>query len=185
MGSISIYLLPETEVDPTEYGKTVKRVLLEMGIIDDENYEYENWWVAGSRSNTIFQEPGTDIGFEYCILYSSPHVELVPQDPAVFPRCPSCAAELSDQFYELINEIEENHAERPARKARAYEDARLKCGTCGVSAALPDLKDDHGIYLHRTWVNFEDTPGSLRADWVREFSRATGWNHRAVEYWYT
>ena len=185
MGALSIYLLPEDEIDPSEYGLRVKTVLLEMGIIEDENYEHDDWWVAGESSGRIFEKEADGVGFEYCILYSSPYLELVPQDPAVSPACPSCGADVSGEYYEVVNQIELDNASQPARKEGAYIAATVSCPACAAMTLLPQLKDERGIFLSRTWVNFEDPNSSLRRDWLAAFEAATGWKHRCIEYWYT
>ena len=109
MGSTTVYLLPEgRSVEPKAYGARVKAALLKMGVIGKERYDDEpNWYVAGPNSNAPFKEVDPDdIGFEYCIIMASTNVAVVPQDPAVEPRCPHCGADVSALYNDLVNEIE-------------------------------------------------------------------------------
>jgi hypothetical protein len=186
MGTLSIYVIPEQEIDPEAFRRTVKQVLLEMGVIEDENYSEPNWWLAGESSASIFENGGgEDVGFEYCIVYGSPHVEIIPQDPAELPSCPACGADVSEEFYDVINDIEERHEEEPGAKAEALEGATVSCPKCRAASRITNLKADVGILLSRTWINFEDAPGSLRDDWLSKFNEHTGWKNRCLEYWYT
>jgi hypothetical protein len=186
MGALSIYLIPETEVEPEIYGRKARQVLLDMGVIEDENYEEPNWWVAGPSSAGIFEDgDDEDIGFEFCILYASKHVDIVPQEAAEFPLCPACDASVSDQFYDLVNGFEEKYEDEPAEKAEALKTAVVTCPACGAASAIASLKTDVGIFLSGTWINFEDPPGPLRADWLEKFDAATGWKNRCLEYYYT
>jgi hypothetical protein len=185
VGNLSIYLFPEEDVDPVAYGPRVKQALLAMKVIDDETYEHPNWWVAGESSADAFEDPSDETGFEYCIVYSSPFVELIPQDPAVFPKCGACGAEVSDEYYELVEDLEEKYGNSPALKGSQLLQASLRCPGCSAVVALENLVDPQGIYLKRTWVNFEDASGPLRDEWLKRFETATGWKHRAVQYWHT
>ena len=186
MGNTTVYLLPEGQsIEPKLYGARVKAVLLKMGVIGKERYDDErNWYVAGPSSNAPFKEADPDdVGFEYCIITASPNVEVVPQDPAVEPHCANCGTKLSGLYYDLINEIEMNY--QGWKKAQKYIDARITCPNCARAWALPDLKDDIGVFLSGTWVNFEDIQSELLPAWLTAFNEQTGWQHRALTYWYT
>ncbi len=188
MGTSTIYLLPENgSVDPTTFGKTVKAVLTEMGVICDELYDDEpNWFCAGSDSSVAFDrsDEDDDVAFEYCIIYASKNTELVPQDPAVEPLCPQCDAELREEYYELINSIEEKELS-PAKKSQRYLHANIACPACRCETLLTKLKDEVGIFLSGTWINFEDVQSSLSPKWLKKFEAATGFKFKVLNYGYT
>ena len=186
MSSTTVYLLPEgSSVEPKAYGARVKAALLKMGVIGKERYDDEpNWYVAGPNSNAPFKEVDPhDIGFEYCIVMASPNVAVVPQDPAVEPRCPHCGADVSALYNDLVNDIETAYTGR--KKSQKYLEARLACPRCDRASALPELRDEIGIFLSGTWVNFEETQSELRDEWLATFNDQTGWRHRALTYGYT
>jgi hypothetical protein len=186
MGNTTVYLLPEgPSIDPRAYRLRVKKVLQRFGVIGNERYDGEpNWYVAGPNSNQPFAALADhEIGFEYCIIYGSVNVEVVPQDPAVQPHCPSCDADLSQPYYDLINDIEMTYSGRA--KSRKHLSSRISCTKCTHASSLPELKDSVGVFLSGTWVNFEDIQSELRPEWLTEFNMQTGWQHRALTYWYT
>jgi hypothetical protein len=184
VGHTTIYLLPEEAVDPATYASRVLSVLTRWGVITEDHYDGQpTWYCAGHNSCTPFLEADEDFGFEYCIITGTSHVEVVPQDPAVQPRCPFCLGDLSDIYYEAINDIEDEYD--GAEKSKQYLDARLGCSTCSHQSSLTELKDDVGIFLSGTWINFEDVESELRPEWVEQFNRETGWRHRVLTYWYT
>jgi hypothetical protein len=186
LGTTTVYLLPqEPSIDPKRYRSRVKAALLKMGVIGKAHYDDEpTWYVAGANSTSPFKDTDSDdIGFEYCIITASSNVEVVPQDPAVEPRCPGCGAKLHELFYEVVNEIDLEYEGR--KKSEKYLEARITCPKCKKAWALTELRDDVGIFLSGTWVNFEDVQSELRPDWLASFNKETGWRHKAMTYWYT
>jgi hypothetical protein len=183
VGSLSTYLVPLTpQLDPGAYLNRVKAALLSLEVIVGERYHYAeqpNWLCAGPKSLEPFENEAEDeIGFEYCILYGEKRVLIVPQDPAVEPSCPTCGADVSNDYYELVNSIEDT-------QTKDYEGARLRCHSCGHSSRFDQLKDRVGVFLTNTFINFEDASGPLKARWLKQFEKECGIKHRLLEYGYT
>lgn len=144
-------------------------------------------WAAGKSAATIFSDEFNELAFHYCLIYSSTNVEVVPLSflPAVFPKCPTCDADVWRDYYKLIDRIRSADRVATERPMSSLLHAKVTCPACGSAALLSDLKDDRGLFLSRTWVAFENTPCSLRSEWVRMFEEATGWKHRVLEYPYS
>jgi hypothetical protein len=187
MGSLSVYLLPDSVIDPREYSRRAKQALLDLGIITNLNYANDpTWWLAEEGSARFFVDGSEDErGFQFCILNASRFMSVVPQDPAVEPSCPACGSTVSDEYYELFNDIHDKYERDERRRSSALIAARVTCPSCHASSALASLRDEVGIYLSGTWINFDDTPGPLRGEVVRAFDAATGVKHKALTYWYT
>lgn len=181
MGTWSTYLIPESvQLQPEHYLATVKAALQKFGVIGERQYgDNPNCFSAGPQSLDPFEnEIGWKTGFEYCSLYGNSRIEVVPQDPSAEPKCPCCTADVHEQYYEVVNGGEDDQEPN-------YESATITRGACGRSSRLDQLKDEVGIFLTNTYINFDDVPGRMRTNWLAKFEAETGIKHRVLEYWYT
>lgn len=182
MGTTAVYLIPDLgDVAPTEYARRVKTLLSVYRIINAEPAaDYPDIYPPGAESLAPFSnDVGWGSGFEHCIIYGSSRVSVVPTDPAVFPHCPACSADVSDAYYETINDAVEFEPEKPDNELR------VRCPNCGGEYRLDQLVDDTGIFLVNAYVDFDDVPGSVRREWLDDFESRLGLKHRCLEYWYT
>jgi hypothetical protein len=182
MGSTTIYLLPDLRGrDPAEYASQAVSVLSAWGVIDPEpDPDDPGFYGPGDASVVPFEEAeGWDSGFEVCIVYGSSRACVVPTDPAVSPRCPRCSHDVSETYYDTVNDAWESEPETPP------DTLRVRCGGCGAEHRLDHLVDDVGIFLVTAYLNFDDVPGGIRPEWLAALDERLGVNHRCVQYWYT
>jgi hypothetical protein len=182
MGKTTVYLLPDLgSVAPTEYAQRVKALLVELEIIWGEaSDELPDFYPPGDKSLAAFENTvNWEAGFENCIIYGSERKQDVPQDPSVYPRCPNCSTDVTDVYYQTINDADEFEPDKPD------DELRVKCPNCAGEHRLDQLVDDKGIFLVNAYVNFDDIPGSLRPEWLSDVDKRLGITHRCIEYWYT
>src|SRR5262245_44960801 len=151
MGTTTIYLLPELlGLDPAEYASQAVSVLIAWGVIDPEpDPDDPGFYSAGDASLVAFEAAeGWDTGFEVCIVYGSSRVSVVPTDPAVSPRCPRCSHDVSETYYDTVNDAWEFEPEK------SHDTLRVRCGGCGTEHRLDQLVDDVGIFLVNAYLNF-------------------------------
>ena len=183
MGARIVYLIPDGEGPPAgAYRRAVVRCLRGMGVIDDE--EDEDGYPPGPLSlQVLARAAGADDAFESCQVYAARRPRLVPEMPAVSPRCPACRRKLEDEFYAAVAEAEE--AADEAGGEPDYAPVRVACPKCNSRHALDRLDDRVGVHLARRFVCLDDVQGKLSRPWLAAFVERTGIGHRVYEYQYT
>jgi hypothetical protein len=190
MAETSIFLIPEGfRSNPEDYARQAQKALVDMGVISNENYgDLPTWFQAGRNSLAPFEAgeySDQEIGFEYCVIYGAKRKMLVPDVPAAEPRCPKCSKKLSEDFYQLVNDIDERLQNGTDRVGTEFEDARMRCSKCGSVLALNELKDPVGIFITDKYISFDEVCGPLRKGWLQSFNRSTGIEHKSFAYGYT
>lgn len=182
MGATVVYLLPELgDLVPQTYAARARAVLIEMEVIDAEPMDFDPmFFPPGEASLAPFDnEVDWTSGFESCGIYGNGRAALVPNDPAVDPCCPKCGVNVSELYYEVVNDAAEFEPDKPEA------DLRVRCPRCAEDYRLDQLVDDVGIFLVNAYVAFDDIPGALKREWLAAFDKSMRVSHRVIEYWYT
>ncbi len=137
MGQVSTYVFPTTT--ETGFVDRALAALIFAGVVTEVNEFYAPGDIDWALN--AFEEVG---------LHRSLLPYIIPQDPAVFPRCPSCDHDVSDDFYEMANEIEWESNEVD------WSQLKVKCPGCGLLSPITELKDPLGIYCATEYIYFSD-----------------------------
>jgi endogenous inhibitor of DNA gyrase (YacG/DUF329 family) len=91
-----------------------------------------------------------DGAFEYLGAHRSPLPFIIPQDPAIAPDCPECGRKVYDEFYETINEIDDEGQEVD------WSDVKVTCPHCQRASPITALKDAVGVFCRREYLFLSD-----------------------------
>jgi hypothetical protein len=181
MGCTDVFLVPSAvPADPEKYACKVKEVLLEMGVISGRLYDpkYADWWQRGN--GTPLQNQGR---FEWIKIFGKRVLELVPDSPSVYPKCPRCGRLLEEGYYDAVNGYEEV-VQRTGERL-GYEFVQVRCDACDRGFRLDELESDPPILLLHAFISMSDVSEELDPEWLRRFDAKMGISHRAISYWYT
>jgi len=149
----NIYLVPVDEPSPRRrmVKPKIVRYLTENGIIDGFYDEALGWYAAGPRSCELFGTTGdSDPAFEYAIIYDRSEAHFIPdsQTAGFGARCTSCASNLDDALYRLLEEQGDD------ADAKDMAGASARCDACGTLHPLVGLKAQIDTAVTRFYVTF-------------------------------
>ncbi len=181
MGCHCLYLVPTTAVaGPRRIARKAVSILTDQGIIwaaPARNPEFSPGHFSfrcGENGRRAFavEADAQVIPFETCYLFGAKHPDVVPQFPAVYPKCSRCGTNVSSEFYAFVND---ENVEEP-----------FQCPACGNNCRIDSLVDDVGIFITTLYLCFDDTKGlQVDAEWLHRFSEQLGIGFMVKEYWYT
>lgn len=141
MGEQSLYVFPSFEKDSRGFCSLAVPRLIAAGVLERGPIEHlAELWCGAEARNIV---PG---GFESAGLRVVDRPQLIPEDPAVAPRCPGCGADVSDRYYEAID------ADAP--ESVDWSEVVVQCD-CGLAPRLTELVDPAGIHARSEFFFLE------------------------------
>ena len=138
--------------------------------------------VISSEAHAGLYGPGTapwaSRAFDHLDIHQSRLPYIIPQDPAIEPTCPACGADMSEAFYDTVNEIEDEGQEVD------WRGVKVTCSRCRQEFAITALKDRVGVFCACEYLYFAD----VEVDDLRAFETQLQkiLSHAEVKsYWYT
>jgi hypothetical protein len=91
-------------------------------------------------------------GFDYLGVRIGARPKFIPEDPAILPRCPKCNEDLSDPWYEVLNDEFDRDMEQDWRTPQAT------CPRCQWRGSLLDVVDEGGVgaFARREFIFLSD-----------------------------
>ena len=88
--------------------------------------------------------------FDFLGTHQSPLPFIIPQDPAIEPKCPACDSDVAAAYYDTINRVQDEGGEVD------WREVRIPCPQCGEATRITALKDSVGVYCAREYLYFSD-----------------------------
>jgi hypothetical protein len=149
MGEWSIYIFPTSTDEKAGFCERAVARLAQAGLVTPPTRALQNLdeRSPGENAAAFLAE-----GFDYLGVRMGERPKLIPEDPAILPRCPTCAEDLADPWYDVLND------EIGRDLDQDWTTPQVTCPTCRWKGSLLDVVDEAGVgaYARREFIFLSD-----------------------------